>query len=207
MDFIKQFSFGLFIALFFLPTSLFGQDEVTSTKLKHGLRVGVNYHWQVEGDFTFDSDIGFLAGYSLTKPLNSLLEIQGTVQYIQQGWLSNNTIFTNVKKIHINRNYINVNMTVNLTAIKGFHIKAGGYIGGLVESNQNRLFDNDKYFKEDLNDTTKFDAGTVLGAELRLKKFGISLEYYGGIINNNNDVVGDFEFLNRGTALILGYTF
>lgn len=203
----KQFSFWLLIALFFLPTSLFGQDEETSTKLKHGIRVGANYHWQVEGDFTFDSDIGFLAGYSLTKPLNSRLGIQATVQYIQQGWLSKNTIFTNVKKIHINFNYINTNMTINLMAFKGFHIKAGGYIGGLVEANQNRLFDNDEYFKEDINDTTKIDAGTVLGAELKLKKFGISLEYYGGIINNDSDVVGDFIFLNRGTALILGYTF
>jgi len=112
--------------------------------------------------------------------------------------------------IFLSKNDINVQLfkflttSIHFTPMKFIDVYAGAYIGIVVINNQEWFYTSGLEERED-SSLRQFDAGWRLGTTVWLKRIGIGLEYYNGIINTDTITGPEFVFTNRAFSLVGKY--
>jgi len=201
---------SLLLFLFFLLFYIHSMDaqngsSVNEKDYKWGLKPGGSLHWQNEGDFHFDTDFGWLFGMYFIKQRGKLLATSYEWQVMEMGYQINETTDPALDKIVINRTYIQVLLNLHLTPAKFIDFSVGGYAGIAVNDNEKWFYETGLDERDSQTNLRQLDAGVKLSATIWLRPFGLSAEYYNGILNTNINNGPDFVFTNRALAICLKF--
>jgi hypothetical protein len=163
----------------------FSQTSSDSSKLKFGLKGGVNFsNLYTQNVETNNVLTGFNAGVFVKLPLTESLAIQPELLYTTKGAkLTYNNYFVNgTAKFNLNYIELPVLLVVNLTENFNFH--AGVYVAYLVDGkatndSQGTLFDIQNNLKNE--DYNKFDTGLAIGVGYDADKIRFGVRYNYGL--------------------------
>lgn len=204
----NQLIFLFLLGIVFIPQILFAQANSSTDKSNDsswGLKLGVSNHWQNEGDFNFDADIGFLGGMYFKKPFGKFIATSYEWQVMQMGYRINETNTPDLEKIIINRNYIQAIVNLHVTPVQLIDISIGVYGGIAIGSNEKWHYVSEVEEREKEDNLRQLDIGAKLNLSLWLNKLGLGLEYYHGVVNTNTVTGSDFIFTNRAISISAKY--
>ena len=205
----KQLKHLLTIGFAFCCAAAFAQDDSSPNETNDsswGLKFGASRHWQNEGSFNFDADLGFLGGMYFMNPKGKYIATSYEWQVMQMGYRINETTSSNLEKIVINRTYIQVLYNFHFTPANFIDISLGAYGGFAVNSNEKWHFTSGVDERDEENNLRQFDAGAKLSASFWLNRIGLGLEYYHGFVNTDTETGPDFVFTNRAVSLSAKWT-
>jgi Outer membrane protein beta-barrel domain len=163
----------------------FAQSSSDTSKLKFGLKGGVNFSNLYTQDVeTNDVLIGFNAGLFAKLPIAEMFAIQPELLYTTKGAkLTYNNYFVN-GSAKFNLNYIELPVLLVINLTNNFNIHAGPYVAYLVDGKatndaQGTLLDIQNNLKNE--DYNKFDTGLAVGVGFDADKIGFGVRYNYGL--------------------------
>lgn len=163
----------------------FSQSSNNETKLKFGIKGGVNFS-NLYTDNVEENNvlIGFNAGIFAKLPITETFAIQPELLYTTKGAeLKYNNAFVNgTSTFRLNYIELPVLLVINLT--NNFNIHAGPYVAYLVDGkatndSQGTLFDIENNLKNE--DYNKFDTGLSVGVGFDTDNLGFGVRYNYGL--------------------------
>lgn len=139
-------------------------------------------------------------GMFIKKPYGKFIALSYVWQVQQMGYQITNTIDPNLEKILINRNYIQVMGGIHIMPTKFIDLSAHAYFG--VGGGKEKWHFDTGVEERDETDLREMDAGAKLGATVWLKKIGLGVEYYHGLLNTKKGTGSNFVFTNRAYSVV-----
>lgn len=163
----------------------FSQSSTDSSKLKFGLKGGVNFSNLIT-DNVDDNNVltGFNLGVFARIPITQTFAIQPEVLYTTKGAeLQYNNAFVNGTST-FKLNYLEVPVLLVINLSENFSIHGGPYLAYLIDGKatndaQGTLFDVESNLSND--DYNKFDTGVSFGIGYETNKIGFGLRYNYGL--------------------------
>lgn len=198
----------LFIGLFPLTATLFGQDN----PIEFGLKAGLNYSDLIIDKnlpFETNSKFGFHVGGFLNFPLNEKIALKPELLFSTQGAEYELSMGANLSdpgdplmggafKVDIKESLILVPIMLVYSFSQNFDLELGPQFGYVIDQN---VSDNNDNFETEVVDYEKFEVGLNVGAGLTFaEKYRLGLRYNYGLTERDNYRSSVFQ-------LGLGYKF
>lgn len=187
----------------------FSQSSSDSSKLKIGLKGGVNFS-NLNADSVDDNNVltGFNLGVFARLPITQTFAIQPELLYTTKGAeLQYNNAFVNGTST-FKLNYLELPVLLVINLSENFSVHGGPYVAYLIDGKatndaQGTLFDVENNLSND--DYNKFDSGVALGIGYETNSIGFGARYSYGFqkVGKERNFLGtDYTFPDGKNSVI-----
>lgn len=164
-----------------------------------GVEAGVNLG-NVHGiSLKATTKAGYVAGVYADLNVAKKIAIEPALIFNATGGTTSTTSTSSIRNLNFNLHYLSIPILVDYKVIPLLHLKLGPQFSTLLNSNESIVSSGIKSFKSG-------DFSIVAGAEARLLKFRIGIQYIGGLTNinklDNND-----SYKISSARIVVGYNF
>lgn len=176
-------------------TAMYAQKLPINIGVQAGVNLGNVHGLSLKGT----TKAGYVVGAYVDLNVAKKIAIEPALIFNATGGTTSTTSTSSIPNLKFNLHYLSIPILIDYKIIPFVHIKVGPQFSTLLNSKESIVSNGIKSFKSG-------NFSIIAGAEARLLKFRVGIQYIGGLTNINNLDNND-SYKISGARIIVGYNF